>query len=138
MVTARREILVEWGHCDPAGIVFNPRFFEWFDFCSAGLFTHVGLPKVEMVARYGIVGIPLVDTRARFLKSSKFGDTVVIETRITEFKRTSFAVEHRLMNGGDLAVEGFETRVWAGRDPADPTRLKGLPIPDDIKALFTR
>jgi 4-hydroxybenzoyl-CoA thioesterase len=138
MVTARREILVEWGHCDPAGIVFNPRFFEWFDFCTAGLFTHVGLPKVEMVARYGIVGIPLVDTRARFIKPSKFGDTVVIESRISEFRRTSFAVEHRLLNGGALAVEGFETRVWAGRDPADPSRLAGQPIPEDIKALFTR
>ena len=136
MTTARRQIEVEWGHCDPAGIVFNPRFFEWFDFCTAGLFTHVGLPKVEMIARYGVVGIPLVETRARFIRPAKFGDVVSIESRIAEFRRSSFAVEHRLINAGELAVEGFETRVWAGRDPADPAKLKSLPIPDDLKALF--
>ena len=78
-VIGKRDILIEWGHCDPAGIVFNPRFFEWFDFCTAGLFALVGLPKPQMLKRYGIVGIPLVETRARFISPSKFGDTVTIE-----------------------------------------------------------
>jgi 4-hydroxybenzoyl-CoA thioesterase len=27
----RRQFMIEWGHCDPAGIVFNSRFFEFFD-----------------------------------------------------------------------------------------------------------
>jgi 4-hydroxybenzoyl-CoA thioesterase len=136
MAIARRTIEIEWGHCDPAGIVFNPRFFEWFDHATAGLFAHVGLPKAAMVQRYGIVGIPLVETRARFLKPSKFGDTVTIESRIGEFRTSSFTVEHRLLNAGALAVEGFETRVWAGRDPADPGKLRSCPIPDDLKARF--
>ncbi len=135
-VIATRHIEIEWGHCDPAGIVFNPRFFEWFDAATAGLFTQVGLKKPQLIARYGIVGFPLVETRARFLLPSKFGDVVVIESRITEFRRSSFLVEHRLMNGGAVAVEGFETRVWAGRDPADPGRLKSMPIPSDLMALF--
>jgi acyl-CoA thioesterase FadM len=29
---------IEWGACDPARFVFNPRFIEWFDACTAGLF----------------------------------------------------------------------------------------------------
>ena len=29
--TYRRKMQIEWGHCDPAGIVFNSRFFEFFD-----------------------------------------------------------------------------------------------------------
>lgn len=136
MVTARREIDVEWGHCDPAGIVFNPRFFEWFDAATAGLFAHVGLPKAEMVKRYDIVGIPLVETKARFLRPSRFGDRVTIETRIAEFRTSSFTVEHKLFNAGVLSVEGNEVRVWSARDPADPTRLTSRPIPADLKALF--
>ena len=27
----RRKLTIEWGQCDPAGIVFNSRFFEIFD-----------------------------------------------------------------------------------------------------------
>ncbi|MFI5012193.1 MAG: acyl-CoA thioesterase [Hyphomicrobiales bacterium] len=135
-VVGKREILVEWGHCDPAGIVFNPRFFEWFDACTAGLFAHVGLPKPQLIKTYGIVGIPLVETRAKFLLPSKFGDTVTIESAIVSFKRSSFEVEHRLFNGGALAVEGRETRVWVGRHPDDPARIKSQTIPQEVIALF--
>ena len=36
--TFRRQLTVEWGHCDPAGIVFNSRFFEMFDISTWMLF----------------------------------------------------------------------------------------------------
>ena len=60
----------------------------------------------------------MVDTRARFLKPTKFGDDVVIETKVAEFRRSSFDVQHRLTLDGELCVECFDTRVWAARDPA--------------------
>ena len=136
-VIGKREILVEWGHCDPAGIVFNPRFFEWFDACTAGLFAVAGLPKPQLLERYGILGIPLVETKAKFILPSRFGDTVTIESRVTTFGRSSFEVEHLLFNQGQLAVEGRETRVWVGRHPEDPTKIKSQPIPPEIIGLFT-
>jgi hypothetical protein len=37
-LTHRRQLTVEWGHCDPAGIVFNSRFFEYFDHSTWLLF----------------------------------------------------------------------------------------------------
>jgi 4-hydroxybenzoyl-CoA thioesterase len=51
--------------------------------------------------------------------------------------RSSFKIEHRLTHDGALAVEGFETRVWVARDPADPTRIKSQPIPPAIVARLT-
>jgi len=136
VVVSKREILVEWGHCDPAGIVFNPRFFEWFDAATAGLFAHVGLPKPRLIERFGLIGIPLVETQARFILPSRFGDKITIESSIVNFKRSSFEVEHKLFNAGGLATEGRETRVWAGRHPEDPTRMKSKPIPEEVIALF--
>ena len=135
-VMSKREILVEWGHCDPAGIVFNPRFFEWFDAATAGLFAHVGLPKPKLIERFGIIGIPLVESRAKFILPSRFGDTITIESAITSFKRSSFDVEHKLFNGAALATEGRETRVWAGRHPDDPARMKSQAIPEEVRELF--
>jgi 4-hydroxybenzoyl-CoA thioesterase len=135
-VVSKREISVEWGHCDPAGIVFNPRFFEWFDAATAGLFAHVGLPKPQLIKTYGIVGIPLVETQAKFILPSRFGDRLLIESSITRFKRSSFDVAHRLFNAGALAVEGRETRVWAVRHPDDPMRIKSQHIPQEVAALF--
>ena len=136
MLLSKREKYIEWGDCDPAGIVFNPRFFEWFDAATAGIFTAAGIPKPKLIQDFGFVGIPLVETRAKFISPSKFGDTVMIESSITEFGRTSFNVHHRLINAGALAVEGFETRVWVGKHPDDPARIKAQPIPQAVKDLF--
>ena len=50
--------------------------------------------------------------------------------------RSSFEIEHRLFKKGELCLEGFETRVWVGHDPQDPTRIKSKPIPDELAAKF--
>jgi 4-hydroxybenzoyl-CoA thioesterase len=133
----RRAVTIEWGDCDPAGIVFYPRFFAMFDASTAALFAAaLGMPKIAWVKQFGIVGIPMVDTRARFLVPSAYGDDVVIESRVTAFRRSAFDVEHRLLKAdGALGVEGFETRVWTGRDP-ESGRIRAVPIPPEVIAAF--
>jgi 4-hydroxybenzoyl-CoA thioesterase len=61
---------------------------------------------------------------------------VELTSQVSEFRRSSFDVDHRLMVRGELAVEGRETRVWAGRDPANPVQIKAQPIPADVIARF--
>jgi 4-hydroxybenzoyl-CoA thioesterase len=135
--TFRRQITVEWGHCDPAGIVFNPRFFEFFNASSWLLFeAALGVKAQDFAATYGIFGIALVDARASFLKPVRFGDVLQIASRVSEFRRTSFDIEHRLSVGDTLVVDGSESRVWAVRDPADADKLKTVPIPPDVIAKF--
>jgi 4-hydroxybenzoyl-CoA thioesterase len=128
---------VEWGDCDPAGIVYYPRYFEWFDASTAALFAAAGVSNSVMHKIYRILGIPMVDTRARFLIPSKFEDTLTVESTVLEFRRSSFDVRHRMLKDGRLAVEGFETRVWTVRDSADPERLRSQPIPAEVIARFT-
>ena len=131
MFINRRTIRIEWGDCDPAGIVFYPRYFEWFDACAAALFEAAGFPRGDLVSRQGIV-IPMVDTRSRFLIPSRFDDELTVETTITRFGRSSFDVHHRILKGTDLAVECSETRVWSRMDPTGPERLKSQPIPEAV------
>src|SRR6266699_2608462 len=117
---SRRTFTIEWGVCDPAGIVFNGRFFEMFDQATWLLFERaLGVPRADLFAANEIMGIPLVDARARFVVPVKFGDTVEMASQVVEFRRSSFDVEHRLSVAGELAVEGRETRVWATRDKDD-------------------
>ena len=133
----RRTFTVEWGHCDPAGIVFNSRFFEFFDEGTWTLFeTALGVPRANLFACYNIMGIPLVDARARFLVPIQFGATVAMTSQVAEFRRSSFDVDHRLTVDGALAVEGRETRVWATSARDDPARIKAKPIPADVIERF--
>jgi 4-hydroxybenzoyl-CoA thioesterase len=137
MLTNRRALTVEWGDCDAAGIVYFPRYFEWFDASTAALFRRAGFEKHDLMKTYGIVGYPLVDARARFILSSTFGDTVEIETSISRWGRSSFDVRHRLLRGTELAVEGFETRVWTVRVPGETGGLKSQPIPAEVIERFS-
>jgi 4-hydroxybenzoyl-CoA thioesterase len=134
---SRLQFSIEWGQCDPAGIVFNSRFFEFFDRGTWMLFqAALGVKPHELGAAYGIMGIPLVDAGARFLQPARFGDEVELTSRVSEFRRSSFDVGHQLFVHGALAVEGKETRVWAARDPADPSKIKSQPIPPEVLARF--
>ena len=135
MLTNRRDVRIVWGDCDPAGIVFYPRYFEMFDTSTTALFERaLGMTKFQFVKAYNSVGYPMVDTRARFLLPTRYGDDVVIETTVTEIRRSSFDIRHRLMKDGELAVEGFETRVWVERDPTDPDKIKATPLPPEMVA----
>jgi 4-hydroxybenzoyl-CoA thioesterase len=133
----RKQIHVEWGDCDPAGIVYFPRYFEYFDACTNALFESAGLPKPDLLRTYGIVGIPLVEAHARYIAPSSFGDTLLVETRITEWKSSSFSVQHKLYRGETLAVEATEVRVWTVRVDNDPKRMEGRPIPQEVIERFT-
>jgi 4-hydroxybenzoyl-CoA thioesterase len=130
-----KRLRIEWGHCDPAGIVFNSRFFEYFDWSTWEMFESVlGVPRQDLFSTYDIIGVPLVDAQARFHVPVKFGDFVDVGSEIGEFRRSSFDVTHRITLNGELAVEGRETRVWAGRG-ADG-RIRGKPIPDEVIGRF--
>ena len=133
----RRQLRVQWGHCDPAGIVFNSRFFEFFDWSTWLMFeAALSVPPSELEGVYGIMGLPLVDAKARFIKPAKFNDVVEIASQVSEFRRSSFDVAHRLYVDGELAVDGSETRVWTERDPNDPLRLQAIPIPAAVTERF--
>jgi 4-hydroxybenzoyl-CoA thioesterase len=136
-LVSRRHFTIEWGHCDPAGIALNSRFFEFFDWGTWTLFTAaLGVNPPDLAASYGIMGIPLVDAGATFIAPARFGDAVELTSRVSEFRRSSFDVAHQLLIGGAVAVEGRETRVWAGRDPGDPSVIRSRPIPSEVMARF--
>jgi 4-hydroxybenzoyl-CoA thioesterase len=133
----RRQFTIEWAHCDPAGIVFNSRFFEFFDWGTWILFEMaLGVRPPDIAGAFGILGIPLVDASARFYAPARFGDVVELSSQVKEFRRSSFEVAHRLTVRGELAVEGSETRVWAIRSAADPSKIKALPVPEHVVARF--
>jgi 4-hydroxybenzoyl-CoA thioesterase len=136
-LTNTRRVRIEWGDCDPMGIVFFPRYLAMFDDSTHYLFERaLGINKFNAMLVYDFAGMPLVDLRARFLLPSRFGEDVDIESKVGEFRRSSFVVEHRLRKGDALAVECFETRVWIRRHPDDPNAMQSQPVPEDVKARF--
>ncbi|MGC1353541.1 MAG: thioesterase family protein [Xanthobacteraceae bacterium] len=131
----RWQMTVEFGHCDPAGMVSPKRLFEYFDTGTWSLFeAALGIKRADFLTTFGI--LPLVDVRLACRKAVKFGDNIEVASRVAAFRRSSFDVDHRISVDGELAVEGGETRVWAVRDKDNPEKISARTIPANIIARF--
>jgi 4-hydroxybenzoyl-CoA thioesterase len=138
MFVNRVRIVVEFGDCDPANIVFYANYFRWFDQCTSALFRAAGLPLRQLFKSHGVVGIPLVEARAKFILPSTYGDKLLAESCVTEWNKSSFVVSHRFLRDGVLALEGWETHVWAASHPNEAHRLKSVPLPRDVIQKLSR
>lgn len=133
-----RELEIEWGDCDAAGIVFYPRYFAMFDASTAYLLeVAIGMKKSQWTRHFGILGIPMVDTGATFKIPSSFGDVIRIESEVTKVGRSSFDIKHSVLKGDEIAIEAHEKRVWVGGNADDPASIKSMPIPSELVSKLT-
>jgi 4-hydroxybenzoyl-CoA thioesterase len=138
--TTQFSVDIHFGDCDPAGIVFFPNFSRWMDAASLAFFMECGLPPWrELVKTRGIVGTPLLEINTKFHKAATYGETILIDTWVEEWRAKVFIQMHRVtrMRGlsVDLICEGREVRAFVERDAQNPDRLRAMPVPEDIKAL---
>ena len=139
-------VRVEFGDCDPAGIVWFPNFFRWIDAASRNFFTQCGVPRWEETARtLGIIGTPLVDTHSRFLKTASYGDTLAVHVTVKEWRDKSFVQTYRVTreNTGrddaqdqpDLIMECEEVRIFATKRDDGKNSIRAVPVPGSIRVL---
>jgi 4-hydroxybenzoyl-CoA thioesterase len=126
----RAEVLVRFGDCDPAGIVFYPRYLEFFnniveDWCRQGL--QFSFP--DLVAKRGL-GLPTVHLDVDFTAPSRFGELLSATLAVRSVGTSSVDVEITLHGpDGSLRVRGGVVLVLIDRKPH-----KAIPIPDDLRA----
>jgi 4-hydroxybenzoyl-CoA thioesterase len=136
MLTNTRTVPVEFGHCDPSGIVYNPNFFIWFDLSVHALLARGGLSLKSLIAEFGIDGIPVAEYRCKFLAPARWGDDLLIETAVVKLHRCAFDIQHRVFNAGLLAADCTETRVCTALD-AQQQRVRARALPGKLVAAFS-
>ena len=133
---------VEFGDCDPARIVWFPNFFRWIDAASRHFFVECGVPPWHVTEQtMGVIGTPLVDTHAKFMKTASYGDVLRIHTSIPEWRGKSFVQRYRIRRDSSMGSSGAddeimecdEVRIFAGR--RQDGGIRALAIPDDIRKL---
>jgi len=130
------EVEVMFGDCDPAGIVFYPNFSKWMDASSLNFFRQCGVPPWrELLRTRGIVGAPLVEAHARFIRPATYGEKLQVQTHVAEWRTKVLMLQHSIKRGDELICEGTETRAFVIHPPGEPDRIKAIAVPDDIKRL---
>jgi YbgC/YbaW family acyl-CoA thioester hydrolase len=128
-------VQLRWGECDPAGIIFYPTYFQWFDAATWNMFAQVGYHAKRMHAEH--LAMPLVAAGCEFKHPAEQEDRCEIRSRIARWGGKSFVVAHDVVRvDGTLLAQGSETRVWGRQENGPGTALKGQQIGEELKALF--
>ena len=128
----RHELTVEWGDCNPAGIVYYPACFRWCNRATYRLFLAAGITRDDPRGGQRKEGTPLVAAECSFRRASQTGEKLSVESHVSRFGRSSFTISHVFRDAsGEIAAEGKETRIWA-RNDGDARSLESVPIPDDV------
>ena len=116
-------------HCDPAGIIFYPRYFEMLNATIEEWFaTRLGLDFAEI---HGPMrgGVPTAALRADFRAPSRLGETLDFALTPVRLGRSSCELRVAVSCGGEPRVEFASTLVWIGMDDGRPR-----PWPEDLRA----
>lgn len=134
-VVVRHTVTLEWGDCDPAGIIYYPTYFKWWDQGTWRLFWAAGIDRRIMRDEMGGVETPILSATGTFESTVTPGDTLIVESRVERWGNSSFKVAHRAMTSdGKTVAHGHEARCWTKGSPSAPGQLKAERIPDDVIA----
>ncbi len=126
---------VQWGDCDPAGIIFYPTYFRWFDAATWALFASVGFSAKRMRAE--LRALPLVGADCQFIQPAEQADRCAVRSKVTRFGGKSFVIAHEVVRAdGVTLARGTETRVWGRHVDQAGSPMKGETISEEIKDLF--
>lgn len=127
-------VQIRFAHCDPAGIVFYPRYFEIFnavieDWCELGLES--SFRKMHM--QLG-VGLPTAHVECSFLKPTELGETLQAQMEVSKIGNTSLHVEIVLLGqDGTQRVAAKMVLVLM-----DLKTRKAIPIPEQLRQGIMR
>jgi len=136
MLKNQIRVRVEWGDCDPARIVFYPRYFSWVDASGHHLLEKAGLHHDVLAKEHEVRGLVLGHVEMDFKTTAVFGDTLNFESSVSRIGGSSFDISHKAVRDETVILTGRETRIWAVEDPESPVGISARKIPDKVRRLL--
>jgi 4-hydroxybenzoyl-CoA thioesterase len=120
-----RPVQIEFNHCDPAGIVFFPRFYEMVSSVCENFYKDVAdYPYATMMAAGQ--GVPTVRVETDFHAPARLGDVLDFRLEVVRLGRSSITV----------AVTAWtdHNRLSVTMTQAFVQGLKAVSWPDEVRA----
>lgn len=123
----RRSYQIEFNHCDPAGIVFYPRYFELINSVIENYFADVAdysFARIHLEGKGNAV--PAVSLAAEFLAPSRLGDLVEFLLDVERLGASSLTLLIKGSCQGEPRISARITVVWT-------ENMKAVAWPDPIR-----
>lgn len=110
-------VAISFGHCDPAGIVYYPNYFRWFDRCFHSFLAARAGGHRALCRDLGSRGLGLMDVQARFPSPAVNDDMMELEIQGIDWSARTFTVRYEGRVEGRPVVQGHELRgLFVERD----------------------
>ena len=124
----RHDEPVLFRHCDPAGIVFYPRYFEMLnDTMEAWFAERLGWPWSSLHGPEGMA-VPTVADDEHIRAPSRHGDGLVFTLAVTRVGRTSVGLSVVATCGGEVRLSATQTLVCIAKETGRPVAW-----PEDVR-----
>jgi 4-hydroxybenzoyl-CoA thioesterase len=124
--------VVRFAHCDPAGIVYYPRYFELLHEAKEDwLRDAVGVPLGALID--GGHGLPMVRLETDFLAPSRLGETLDIDVDVARVGGASLHLHYEVACGGEQRLRAKTVVVHIRLDSGRP-----VPFDDALRARLAR
>lgn len=130
-MTYERIIQIEFNHCDPAGIVFYPRYFEMVNSVIENFFADVVGRSFASMHFGADNGVPTVAMEAVFQKPSRLGDKVRFTLRVEKVGGSSVTMWLEGYGPDGLRLRVGMTLAWIAG-------MKAAPWPAEMRAALER
>lgn len=122
---------VRFQHCDPAAIVFYPRYFEMINSAVEDYFADVVEADFNSMHVEGHVGVPTVSLETQFHAPSRLGEVLRFSVAPTAVGATSLTLAIHAHCGDHHRVSCRLTLVYV-----DMTTGRPVPWPDPMRQRF--
>jgi 4-hydroxybenzoyl-CoA thioesterase len=101
---------ISFGDCDPAGIVFYPHVYAWFDRTFHDWLRRYG-GHGAICETLGAIGLGLMEASAQFRRPMRDGDVLTLTLSVEEWGRKTLRLSYEGRVGGHVTVVGNELRA---------------------------
>lgn len=125
---------VHFEHCDPAGLIFYPRYFQLSHQVIELFFLEgLGVSHADLVVEQRI-GIPTVKLEAGFHAASRLEDVLDFSVVVTKIGRSSVTLNIEAHCEGELRCQITQVIVFA---QLESNPIQSMPIPETVRAQLT-
>lgn len=122
----QKTFAIAWGDMDALGHVNNTRYLDYFQEARVEWLADAGVTLKEQT------GPVVIHVACTFLKPVVYPATVTLCSYIADIGRTSFVIEHDLLQNDQLMAQGVSKVVWV-----DYQQSKAIPIPEHLRTLLS-
>lgn len=131
-MTFTRDIPIRFEHCDPAGLIFYPRFFALVNEMVEDWFAQLGHPFGAMHVEQR-KGVPTVRFKSEFIAPVRMGDVLRQSLGVDALGRSSMSLKHLAAVDGRTVARFDQTIVFT-----DLATMKAEEWPADLRAAVAR